>query len=306
MDGVVGRNYERSFLPDREEIWGFRGAARYAKVGGDTGLNYFVDQNNAYASDLNDGENPETPFLTIAAAIAASNATVDWGATPKVYNTIWVSPGVYDENLTPAYYARIIGTGQLGTDTAAEIHPTAGSAMAGTFLGSVLINMRLESETAVPVIDLGIANNSAIFNCEIVKGIADLATMGIQTDNATHLMIVGNRFISGVTDFGIGIQCLGGADRYLHASYIYDNVIFATTTGIDIAAACTATGTVIKNNVIARPTTGISDQNGNTWLIDNWISASVDAINHVATATHSIANHVLDNAVGAVEAAGTD
>lgn len=294
-------------MPSYEGIWGIRGTAWYGKTGGDTGLNYYVDANHDNASDDNLGTDPNAPFSTIQAAITVSNATIDWAATPKIYNTIWVAPGVYAENLTPAYYCRIVGTGQLGTDTAAEVHPAAGSALTGTGLGLILENLRFEAETAVPVIDFGICNNSAVLGCELVRGIAGLATMAIQTDNATHLQLIANRVISGVANFPTGFQFLGGADIYLHASLIYGNWVFAATTGIDIPANCTASGTIIQNNVIVgRPTTGISDLNGNTYCVNNWVTAGTDAINHANLATNCIANHVIDAAVGAVEATGTD
>jgi len=305
--------YEYGMIPDqgnfpfREGVWGFRGTARYAKLGGDTGINYYVDQNNANANDNNDGTDLEAPLVTIQQAITLSNATIDWAATPKIYNTIWVAPGVYTENLTPAYYCSIIGTGQLGTDTATEVHPAAGSALTGTGLGLILRNLRFEVETAVPVLDFDICNNSAVLGCELVRGIAGLATMAIQTDNATHFQIINNRVISGVANFPTGFQFLGGANKYLHASLIMYNWIFAATTGIDIPANCTASGTIIQHNaVVGRPVTGIQDLNGGTYCIDNWVTASVDAISHANLATNCIANHCIDAAVGTVEAANTD
>lgn len=303
----LGLTPKFGILPDRSPVWGFAGTAWYGNLGGDTGINYYVDQNNDAANDDNLGTDPYAPLETIQQAIDLSNATIDWTATPKIYNTIWVAPGVYAENLTPAYYCVIVGTGQLGTDTATEIHPAAGSALTGTGLGLVLQNLRFEVETAVPVLDFGICNNSAVIGCELVRGIAGLATMAVQTDNATHLWLIENRVISGVANFPTGFQFLGGANKFLHASLIYHNWIFAATTGIDIPANCTASGTVIeKNIVVGRPVTGIQDLNGNTYCIDNWVTASVDGISHVNLATNCIANHVIDATVGTVEAANTD
>jgi len=276
-------------------------------ITGPVGLDYIVDGsgNNDYASDSNPGTDPDLPLLTVQQAITLSNATIDWSHTPKRYNRIWVVPAVYPENLTPAYYAEIIGLGTHGTDTMAEIHPASGKALAGTGLGLILRNLRFESESAVPVIDFGICNNTLFADCEIVRGIAGLATMALQTDNATHLRLIRNRILSGVADFPIGFQFLGGYDKYLHASLIFGNWIWAATTGIDIPADCTASGTVIQENTIARPVTGISDLNGNTLCVDNWITASADAINHVASATMCIDNHVINDATGAKEASGT-
>lgn len=274
------------------------------------GIVMYVDKTNPRANDSNDGTDPWNPKLTIQSAITRHNALINWGDAfggLLPFSYIFVGPGVYAENLTPAYFCKIIGTGQLGTDTGTEVHPAAGSALAGTGLGLHLVNIWFEAETAVPVIDFGICNNTIIEGCAIMKGIAGLATMGVQTDNASHLQIRNCLFGSGVANFATGMQFLGGANRYLHQSLIEDNRIFAATTGIDIPANCTASGSVIKSNaIVGRPVTGISDLNGGTYCIDNWVTASVDGINHANLATNCIANHVIDAAVGTVEAANTD
>lgn len=295
------------YLQYQEPVWGVRGTAWYAKSGGDTGRNFYVDAGHPNASDSNVGTDPYAPFLTIQAAITASNALVDWAGTfggLMPYNTIWVAPAVYAENLTPAYFCRIIGTGNIGTDAQAEIHPAAGSALTGTGLCLSLHNLWFESETAVPVIDFGIANNVVIEGCAIVRGIAGLATMAIQFDNTSYLRFANNHISSGVANFPIGMQFTAG---FIFAGVIERNTIFAATTGIDIAGGIVANACTIKHNtIIGRPVTGINDLSGTSWVIDNWISASVDAILHANTATNCIANHVLDAAVGAVEAPGTD
>jgi len=271
---------------------------------------YYVDGQNG--DDDNDGLTMATAKKTYAAARTLSNATIDWGATPKRYNAIFVAPGVYTEVCLPPYYCWVFGMGILGTDTAAEFHPAAGSAITNpdlsgsTMLGTALVNLRFECETAVPVCNFGIFNNSILAGCEIVRGIAGLATMGAEFDNVTHAQIIGNRFISGVADHPIGLSFNGGADKFLHASRIEGNHIFASSKGITIAANCTASGTIIKDNVIVRPTKGIEDLSGLTFCINNWISALTDAIEHANSATRCIGNHVINNATGAVEASGTD
>jgi len=245
-------------------------------------------------------------FETIQEAITASNATIDWAATPwLVDNYIYIATGEYAEALTPAYSCTIIGMGVLGTDTAAEIHPAAGSALSGTGLGLRLRNLWLEAETAVPVINFGICNNTEILGCNIVMGIAGLATMGIYTTNASHLTVKGCHFDSGVADLPYGIYALGGADKYFHACRIEDNIIRATTAGIYIAADCTASGTSIRRNTIVRPVKGIDDNNGNTWCTENYISASTDAIEHANSSSKCIGNHVINNVTGAMEHSGT-
>jgi hypothetical protein len=268
---------------------------------------YYVDKTNPLANNANDGVSPLSPLLTIQAAITKSNAQIDWGDAfggLMPHSWIIVGPGVYAENLTPAYYCHIVGTGILGTDTATEIHPTTGSALAGTGLGLHLFNLWFESETAVPVLNFGVCNNTIIEQCVIAKGIAGLATIGIEFDNASHVQIRRCSFESGVAAFARGIVANGGANKYLHNCRIEDNRIFAVTDGILIAVDCTATQTVIKDNVIALPAAGINDLSADTYCVNNYITAT-DAIVHANSATMCIANHVINNGVGAVEAAGT-
>lgn len=278
---------------------------------GSRGMVYYVDRTNPTANDTNDGTNPRFPKLTIASAITASEATIDWadafGGT-KPYNWIFIGPGLYAEALTTLpHYCHIVGTGVIGTDGATEIHPAAGSAIAGTHINARWSNIWFETETAVPVIDFNICNNVILEGCAVVRGIAGLATVGVQYTNASHAQIVGCQFVSGVANLPIGIQYLGGAGQFAHAVKVIGNVIFAATTGIDIANTCTASAAFIQHNFIGgRPVTGILDANGGSYCVDNWITASVDAISHVNLATNCIANHVIDAAVGAVEAAGTD
>jgi hypothetical protein len=277
---------------------------------GTVGVVYYVDKTHPDAADAHDGTDPNHPKATIASAIAASNATINWslfGGT-KPYNWIFVGPGVYAEALTSLpHYCHVVGTGVLGTDGATEIHPAAGSAIAGTQINGRWANIWFETETAVPVIDFNICNNVIVEGCFIARGIAGLATIGIDFSNASHVQIFNNVFGSGVAAIPVGINFAGGANIYAHFARIVGNYISCATTGINIPANCTASGALIMQNVIAgRPVTGISDLNGGSYCIDNWITASVDAISHANLATNCIANHVLDAAVGAVEATGTD
>jgi len=100
---------------------------------------YYVD-NRLSASG--NGSSWARAFITLQEAITASNADIDWAADNwLVNNYIYVAPGVYAEELTPAYSCTIIGMGVLGTDTCAEVHPTSGSALTGTLLGAHIINM---------------------------------------------------------------------------------------------------------------------------------------------------------------------
>ena len=267
---------------------------------------WYVDGQNGSAT--NDGKDMDNPLLTTQAAIDLNNATIDWAKTPKRYNAILVAPAVYAENLTPPYYCHIIGMGVRGTDTQAEIHPATGSGFTGTFLGTCLHNIRLEvDEGSKPILDLGICNNSLIEDCTFTIG-ADVAGVdAIDTENCTHLTVRRCNFESGMATHGIK-HCLyfrGGADKYAHNVRILGNVMHCQTAGVYIASNCVATQCTIAHNFIMGPTKGIDDNNGASWCIGNWISAT-DAIEHANSATRCIGNHVINDGTGAVEASGTD
>lgn len=268
-----------------------------------TAVFYYV--NATGGSDDNDGLSWDFPKATIQAAITASNALLNWSTTPDLYNVIYVAPGVYAENLTPAYYCHIVGTGIRGTDTMAEIHPATGSCITGTFLGTHLHNLWLEVNTAVPCLDIGICNNSLIEYCIFTNGAAVAAT-AIDTDNCTHLTVRYCDVQSGqTTGMAYGLYHRGGDNVYAHNCRIHDNVIHCTTAGIWIQDTCTASQYTAWNNLIARPTKGVDDNSGTSYLYNNYITASSDAIEHANSATQCIGNHVINNATGAMEASGT-
>ncbi len=265
---------------------------------------YFVDGDNG--ADTNLGDSWEQAYETIDKAREVNNATIDWSATPKRYNVIFIAPGVYPEELSFPYYCHVIGTGIRGTDTATEIHPVTGSCFAGTMLGTHLLNLRLEVNDAVPCLDVGICNNSKIEHCTFTNGAAVAAT-AIDTENCSHLTVCHCSVESGMgTGMGYGFYFRGGADKYAHNVRIHDNVIFCDVAGIWIQNTCTPSQFAAYRNLIARPVKGIDDNSGMSYLFDNYISASSDAIEHANSASQCVGNHVINNVTGAVEASGTD
>lgn len=298
---------EPGILPDMEPIWGIRGTGRYGKLGGDTAINYYVDRMHAAAHDSNLGTDPEAPFLTIQAAIDASNALIDWGSTPMPMNNIWIAPGAYAENLTPPFYCRMIGMGvAVGGDIQVRVIPAAGSPLAGTGLGLHLYNIRFDALTAVPVLDFGVMNSCIIQNCMINDGNPGLATVGIDTTDAGGSQIIGCNFAYSTNPLTIGIRSTGAFFDCLVANCM----IKAVTTGIDLSGAGLCGGSVAYNNMIwgggsVLLGTGIDDSVvGDLFCANNYIVAT-DAISH-ADAAMTVANHVINGAVGAVELTGTD
>jgi hypothetical protein len=305
---LYGLATNQGVFPARAGIWGFPSTARYAKSGGDTALNYYVDWNHPNASDDNDGTDPEAPFETIQAAIDANNALIDWGDTPSDFNTIWIAPGQYAENLTPPYYCRVVGTGLATgntTDVCVDVHPAAGSALAGTGLGVHWHNIRFTTDTAAPVIDFDVMNSCVFESCAITDGNPGLATVGIDTTDANSSWIVGCVFKGNTNPLTIGIRSTGD----FYSCRVISCEICAVTTGIDLSGAALCGNSVAAHNLIwsgggALLTTGINDSVvGDLFCVHNWIVA-VDAINH-ADANMTIGNHVNNNGVGAIELVGT-
>ena len=273
------------------------------------GLVYYVDGSHPDASDNNDGTDPNEPKATIQSAITANNATIDWTATPPYVGQNWIviSPGQYAENLTPPYYAKMIGLGQaVGGDVCVHIVPAAGSPLAGTGLGLHLFNIRFDALTAVPVLDFGVMNSCVIESCMIIDGNAGLATVGIDTTDAGGSSIIDCNIGYTASPITTGIRSTGD----FFDCKILNCHIKAVTTGIDLSGAGLCGGSIAADNVIwgggsVLLATGIDDSAvGDLMCANNYIVAT-DAISH-ADAAMTIANHVINGAVGAVELTGTD
>jgi len=286
-------------VPGSDTPLGFRMAPQ--------GLVYYVDPSHGDASDNNDGTDPNQPKSTIQSAITASNATINWANTPpyKGFNTIIISPGQYDENLTPPYYCKVIGLGLATgntTDICVNVEPTAGSALAGTGLAAHFYNIRFTCNTAAPVIDFGVMNSCVFENCAIVDGNPGLATVGIDCTDANSSVIVGCVITGNSNPHTIGIRSTGD----FYSCRVLGCHINASTTGIHLSDGAGLCGNaLIAHNYIHYPASGIICANGGAFVIDNWIGASVDAISHT-DANLTIANHIALAGAGAIELAGTD
>ncbi len=271
---------------------------------------YYVD--SKHGNDAYDGLTWDSPVLTIAQAITLNNATVDWGKTPKHYNSILVRPGAYPENLEGLpYYCSIRGVGGFGHEMA-RIAPPTGSIVTGnpTMLGCHLANLEFRVKEEVSILDLGVCNSSLIEDCYFNND-GDVNPTGINTEDCHHLILRRNRFISeGGKGFAYGVYHQGGDEKYAYACLYIDNWIFAETAGIFIADTCTNTMMVIQHNVIAPHeeqnalAIGIDDNHGKSYCIDNFIVAT-DCIDHAGGARYLVANHEVQAGAGAVETAGS-
>jgi len=271
-----------------------------ALVGLGLGVNFYVDGDNG--DDANDGKSWATAFKTIQVAITASNALVDW--TWKKFNTIWVMPGTYPENLDgDILMTHIVGLGIRGTDTQVKIFPTTGSVLSKVLaascnlVGAHLANLWFEVKEAVPILDIEVANSSLIEHCQFYTTEA-VAPTGIDTENSSHLEIRHCDFgVGGGPGFAFAMYFRGGASKYLHNARIHDNKIFADV-GIWIEGNCTASEAVIQHNKIIAGTIGVDDNNGASYVIENFISSLAgDAIDHDGDAGHTVGNRIVDSGV---------
>lgn len=225
------------------------------------GTQYFVSANDG--NDANAGTSPDKPVATIGQARTLSNAHVDWAHDSYKFNVIWVEPGVYDEYFNGGfYYAFVVGLGLRGTDTQAEIHPSADGGVFrsnATLLGTGLINLRFECDIQdQPIFDLGICNSSLIRGCEFALGAGVTGVWGIDIENSTHLTVEDCDFDSGMGNNLAGaIWNRGGADKFAHQARYINNRIWAATAGIRMANNCTASGALAEKNKIYVEGTGI-------------------------------------------------
>jgi len=271
------------------------------------GVVYYVAPSHPDATDVSDGTDPRRPLATIQQAITLNNATINWANTPpyKGMNTIVIAPGQYDENLTPPYYCRIIGLGLATgntTDICVDVHPAAGSALAGTGLACYWQNIRFETDTAVPIVDFGVMNSVVFDGCMFTDGNPGLATVGLDITDANSSWVKDCKFTGSSNAVTIGIRSTGD----FFSCRITGCQIEAVTTGIHLSDGAGLCGNaLIAHNYIHKPVNGIICATAAPFVVDNWITASVDAISH-PDPDMTIANHVAVGGAGAVELAGTD
>lgn len=107
-------------------------------------VEYYVDGRDG--SDNNNGLSIDNAFATIAAAVTAMNARIDWAESPWARADIcYVAPGKYVENLTSLPYGcTLIGLGDafdINGERGVTIKPASGSAVDCTSV----INSRIEN-----------------------------------------------------------------------------------------------------------------------------------------------------------------
>ena len=141
---------------------------------------YFVDK--ATGNDGNNGFSVSEPKKTIAAAITAMNARINWSNSPWSRNDVLViGPGKYDETLTSLPYGcTIIGTGDsydLNGERGTVIYSSTGSAFDGTSVINMgLHNLCFMGTGAYPVFEVDNFNRNVVTHCHFAGDTGDNAT----------------------------------------------------------------------------------------------------------------------------------
>ncbi len=209
----------------------------FSRINHSFGTVYYVDK--ATGSDADDGLTPDAAFLTIAAAITASNITVG----SYLQNAIYINANTYTEDLTTLpTNCDVIGIGSKcriagnhGTDSAWNQH---------------WHNIEFRSGGgSAPIFDLVSAcHGSEFHHCRFKNNSAN-TTMALRVSDGSD-GVIEDCYFGGGPQLPIAIQFIGAA---LIGWRVLNNVIGATTTGIEIAASVGSSyQNLIKGNTISR------------------------------------------------------
>ncbi len=199
---------------------------------------YWVDKQTG--SDSSDGLSPINAFLTVAAAITASNLTV--GSYDM--NTIYVNAQTYSEDLTVfPKNCNVIG---IGSKTRISGNQTLTSNVGWN---SRWWNFEFRSGgDSAPIITIPNSGHGVEFhNCRIKNNSAN-TTIGIQFGDGSD-MIVDNCYFGGNPQLPIAIKFAASTNI---GCVVNDNRIGATTTGIELAASL---GSSYQNLIIGNSIT---------------------------------------------------
>lgn len=183
---------------------------------------FYVDPDNAKASDDNKGWDAEFPLETIQEAVDKASAE----------DYIFISPGTYDETVDVDKALTIVG---LGGHSAVIINPTTLAAVGMTIsaddvkLMNVSIFGEATADYAMAIAD-GFSRISA-FNCEFAGPAANV----VQITGAVNVYFEECSFSGG----GNGIEIIDGAAVTPDAIYVR-NCMFSDLTDAHIEGAATA------------------------------------------------------------------
>ena len=266
---------------------------------------YFVDVTNG--NDDSNGLSPSSAKATIASAITAINARVDWSASPwSNHDVILIAPGTYTENLTSLPYgATLYGLGLDLRDAqnGVKIKPATGAPVdVGTCINTAFYNINFETaetDAGDPCFDADICNNNQFINCRF-SGPAESATaVGFVTKDA-----VANKFLDcefDCLDKGIDVNYADGGDSFSHNLIRDCRFTQIDTAGIEISTNLVGPSSIVERCVFAGAgqtmAIGVDDNSGILDLVDLYITAT-DPVDSCRSANGCYGNGSLLNSSG--------
>jgi len=192
---------------------------------------YYVDQLRA-ASGGGTGTF-EDPYSTIAAAVTAANATIDWTISPWApWHVIVIAPGKYAENLTAfPYGCTVIGLGDsfdLNGENGVTIKPASGSPFDATsVINCHAYNLCFESPDTSPCFDVENFNRNVFKHCLFTGNTGGTTTHCFRVKDETNAD--GNGDMTGsiledcifqVAEIGFEVETDNGSSKQASGNYI--------------------------------------------------------------------------------------
>lgn len=233
----------------------FSGEIRGSQVPGvaPPGGRVFVDKS---VSATGTGLTWSSAYKTIAEAITAMNAAIDWSGSPWADATeIHVAPGSYAENLTSLPHGcSLIGHGDCWDadgERGVRIKPASGSPVdVSAFVNGAIINVGFESADTSRVFDAAILNNVQMYHCRFAGAPeTTTATAGVYTNDSVMLTVRDCRFE--YLDCGLDFVYADGGDSFTRGLIEGNYITYCSEAGIRVSANLVAPASNIIGNIIS-------------------------------------------------------
>jgi hypothetical protein len=225
-------------------------------------------------SDNNNGLSMDRAFATIAAAITAMNARIDWSESPWARSDLlYIAPGLYAENLTSfPYGCSVIGLGDafdLNGERGVTIKPAAGSPVDCTsIINSRLQNLCFESPDTSPIFQVDNFNRNVLVDILLsgLPGGSPTTTRGLEIVKDMTGNRISNLVIQ-VARNGLYVVTDNANSKQASGNIIEELIVRgADQKGVFFHANCVPSYTIIKDSEIGDGSTtlalGLDDDTG--------------------------------------------
>jgi hypothetical protein len=215
-------------------------------------IDFFVDGKDG--SDNFDGLSMDQPKATVAAAVTAMNARIDWSETPWARaDNLYIAPGVYAENLTALPYGcKIIGLGHDVRDAQAgvKIKPASGLPVSVTScINSAFYNIGFESVDTSAAFATVNCNNVLFEGC-FFSGAAEATTAvyAFYASDVTKATFRDSWFCN--ADNGFYVNYVDGGDKLAYLLMEDCMITGCSATGIYVSTQLVGVHNVVRHNTI--------------------------------------------------------